>query len=324
MDSVTDNEVWAQAIHEGMGTLLMHKAYGHHPLWALRAVRREVKRLERLLSRFDTRSEISRINHAAGLGRIKISRETYALLSKAQEISKFSGGAFDITVGPLISLWDYKHSKCVPEEAAILKVLSLVGFSSLMLDADSLTARLLHPGQMIDLGGVGKGYASDKAMDVFRIRGVTSAFTNIGGNVSTLGSKPDGSPWQVGIRHPRQEDQLIGAVKVSGQSVVTSGDYERYFIDQQGVRRHHLLDPKTGYPAESGLVSVTVVHDSAMMADALSTAIFVSGMEKGSKLLDQIPSAQAVLVDESLAVHVTRGLKDCFEPARGIRAEIKP
>jgi thiamine biosynthesis lipoprotein len=283
-----------------------------------------VKRLERLLSRFDTRSEISRINNAAGLGRIKISRETYALLSKALEISKLSEGAFDITVGPLISLWDYKHAKRVPDEAAIRKALSLVGISSLSLDSKSQSAGLLHPGQMIDLGGVGKGYISDRATDMFQSRGVTSAFTNIGGNVSTLGSKTDGSPWQVGIRHPRQEDQLVGAVKVSGQSVVTSGDYERFFIDQQGARRHHLLDPKTGYPAVSGLVSVTVIHESAMMADALSTAIFVSGMEKGLNLLDQFPSAQAVLVDESLAVHVTCGLKDCFEPARGIRADIKP
>ncbi len=315
---------WAQAAHEGMGTLLMHKAYGRHPLRALRAVQREVGRLERLLSRFDPKSEISRINRSAGLGRIKLSRETYALLSKAQELSFLSGGAFDITIGPLISLWDYKHSKVVPDEAAVLKAISLVGFSDLQLDADSMTAKLMQPGQMIDLGGVGKGYASDKAMEVFRSHGITSAFTNIGGNVSTLHSKPDGSPWQVGIRHPRQEDQLIGAVSVSGQSVVTSGDYERYFIDRQGVRRHHLLDPLTGYPAESELVSVTVVHESALLADALSTAVFVSGMEKGLKLLEKIPSAQAVLVDQDLAVHVTKGLKDHFEPARGIRADIKP
>ncbi len=319
-----DHGSWAQAAHEGMGTLLMHKAYGRHPLWALRAVQREVRRLERLLSRFDPKSEISRINRSAGLGRIKLSRETYALLSKAQEISKLSEGAFDITVGPLIKLWDYKHSNIVPDETEILKAISLVGFSNLQLDTTSMTAKLRLPGQMIDLGGVGKGYASDRAMEVFRGRGITSAFTNIGGNVSTLGSKPDGSPWQVGIRHPRQEDQLIGAVSVSGQSVVTSGDYERYFIDQQGVRRHHLLDPLTGYPADSGLVSVTVVHETAMLADALSTAVFVSGMDKGLKLLEKIPTAQAVLVDQNLDVHVTKGLKDRFEPARGIRADIKP
>jgi thiamine biosynthesis lipoprotein len=324
MDSLKEHGVWAQAVHEGMGTRMMHKAYGRRPRLALYAVQRELKRLERLLSRFDPKSEISGINRAAGLGRIKICHETYALLSKVLEISRLSGGAFDITVGPLVSLWDFKHATCVPEESAIQKALSLVGLSGLKLDEDSLTAALLKPGQMIDLGGVGKGYASDRAMDIFRSRGITSAFTNIGGNVSTLGFKPDGTAWQVGIRHPRQEDRLIGAVGVSDRSVVTSGDYERFFIDRQGVRRHHLLDPLTGYPAESGLVSATVIHESAMMADALSTAVFVSGMEKGLRLLEKIPSAQAVLVDDSLAVHITKGLKDCFEPARGIRADIKP
>jgi thiamine biosynthesis lipoprotein len=323
MDSALDHGSWAQTVHEGMGTRLMHKAYGRRPRMALYAVQREIKRLERLLSRFDPKSEISRINRAAGFGRIRISGETYSLLSKAQEISRLSFGAFDITVGPLISLWDYKHSKSAPEEAAVLKTLPLVGYSNLALYAAGPYAELALPGQMIDLGGVGKGYASDRAMDIFRSHGITSAFTNIGGNVSTLGSKPDGTAWQVGIRHPRQ-DQLIGAVSVSGQSVVTSGDYERYFIDEQGMRRHHLLDPLTGYPAESGLMSVTVIHESAILADAMSTAIFVSGMEKGLALLEKIPAAQAVLVDETLAVHVTKGLKDCFEPARGIRADIKP
>jgi thiamine biosynthesis lipoprotein len=324
MDSAKVHGTWAQAVQEGMGTRMLHKAYGRRPRLALYAVQKELRRLERLLSRFDKRSEISRLNRAAGLGRIKISGETYALLSKAQEISRLSGGAFDITVGPLISLWDYKHAKSVPGEAAVTNALSLVDFSGLLLDDKDMTAALLKPGQMIDLGGVGKGYASDRAMDIFRSRGIASAFTNIGGNVSTLGSKPDGTAWQVGIRHPRQEDRLLGAISVSGQSVVTSGDYERFFTDRQGVRRHHLLNPLTGYPAQSGLVSVTVIHKSAILADALSTAIFVSGMEKGLALLEKIPAAQAVLVDESLAVHVTSGLKDRFEPARGIRADIKP
>ena len=302
---------------------MMHKAYGRRPHLALPAVKREVKRLERLLSRFEKRSDISVINRMAGLGLARISRETYDLLSKAKEISTLSGGAFDITVGPLIKIWDFKNTKSVPEEAAIQNALSLTGFSSLELNDNNQTARLYSTGQMIDLGGVGKGYASDRAMDIFRSHGITSAFSNIGGNVSTLGCKPDGSLWQVGIRHPRQ-DQLIGAVSVNGKSVVTSGDYERYFIDGQGIRRHHLLDPVTGYPAKTGLVSVTVVHESAMLADALSTAIFVSGMEKGLMLLHAIPSAEAVLVDESIAVFITKGLKNCFEPARGIRAEIKP
>ncbi len=324
MNLPMDHDQLAQAIHEGMGTSFMHKAYGRRARRALHAVQREMKRLERLLSRFDRNSEISSINCSAGLKPAKVSSETFELLKKAMEISLLSGGAFDITVGPLVKLWDYKHATCAPEDAAIHKTLELIGFSNLMLEADRMTVGLKMPGQMIDLGGVGKGYASDRAMDVFRRYGVASAFTNIGGNVSTLGLKPDGSMFRVGIRHPRQEDSLIGAVSVLNQSVVTSGDYERYFTDQYGKRRHHLLNPVTGYPAESGLISVTVVHKSAMLADALSTALFVLGSKKGLELLGRFPSAEAVLVEEDLAVHVTKGLKDFFEPARGIRADIRP
>ena len=312
-----------EAVHEGMGTSFLHKAYGPCPRRALHAVQREMKRLEGLLSRFDAGSEISRLNRSAGLRPVKISRETFELLGRAAKISLLSGGAFDITVGPLAKLWDYKHAACAPEDAAIRKALDLTGFQHLMLEAGGMTAALKMPGQMIDLGGIGKGYASDRAMNVFRRYGVNSAFTNIGGNVSTLGPKPDGLRWQVGIRHPREADALIGAVGVIDQSVVTSGDYERYFIDREGKRRHHLLDPATGYPAESGLISVTVVHTSAMLADALSTAIFVLGPEKGLALLSRFPPAQAVLVDADMAVQVTKGLRDCFEPARGIRVDIK-
>ena len=317
-----DQGQWAQAVHQGMGTSFLHKAYGCRARRALPAVQREMKRLEGLLNRFDPGSEISRINRFAGVKPAKVGSETFELLRKALEISRLSGGAFDITVGPLARLWDCQHAAYAPEGAAVLRALGLTGFSSLALDAAKMTAGLKLPGQLIDLGGVGKGYAGDRAMDIFRKYGVASAFTNIGGNVSILGSKPGGAMWQVGIRHPRQADALVGAVGVANQSVVTSGDYERYFVDREGKRRHHLLNPATGCPAESGLISVTVVHKSAMLADALSTALFVLGREKGLALLGRFPSAGAVLVEADLAVHVTKGLRDCFEPARGIRADV--
>jgi thiamine biosynthesis lipoprotein len=155
----------------------------------------------------------------------------------------------------------------------------------------------------------GKGYVSDCLIKTLQKYGVVSAFINIGGNVSTLGNKLDGSSWSVGIRHPRHYSCLIGAVKVTGKAVVTSGDYERYFIDRAGKRRHHILDPTTGYPAESGLISITVVADSAMIADALSTAIFVAGMEKGLRYLAQFPGIDVVLVDNCQQVFITQGLR---------------
>ncbi|MHB8126618.1 MAG: FAD:protein FMN transferase [Desulfitobacteriaceae bacterium] len=191
-----------------------------------------------------------------------------------------------------------------------------------MLDPCEKSAGLQRTDQSIDLGGIEKGFAGDKFLVVFRKYGVSSAFTNIGGNVIALGTKLDGSPWRVGIQHPRQENSLIGLVAVADKAVVTSGDYQRYFMGSNGQRYHHILDPSTGYPAESGLVSVTIVADSSMDADALSTAIVVAGMEKGLKFLRRFPGTEAILVDIDLEVHVTAGLKNCFQACKGINVEI--
>lgn len=307
-----DNSAALEAVHSGMGTEMVHKAFGRHSIKALRAVENEAQRLEHLLSRFHPESDISRINYSAGVKREKISSETYEILSRAMECSVISHGLFDITVGPLEDLWDYKHALEPPANNRIEQVLPLVNYNDLELDAVQKTAGLKNAGQSIDLGGIGKGFASDRFMEIFREYGVTSAFSNIGGNVSTLGNKPDGSPWRVGIRHPRL-DGLIGAVAVTGKAVVTSGDYERYFIDKKGKRFHHILNPITGYPAESGLVSVTIVADSAMTADALSTAVFVAGLERGLDLIKKYSQAEAILVDARLLVYVTRDLRKCFQ-----------
>jgi len=143
--------------------------------------------------------------------------------------------------------------------------------------------------------------------------GIASAYSNLGGNVVTVGAKPDGSPWHIGIQHPRQENGLIGAVSVVNQTVVTSGDYQRYFTDSQGKRHHHILDPTTGYPAESGLISVSIVTDKSVAADALSTILFVAGMEKGLEFLSSFPQTEAILVDSNLQVYVTQGLRCRFQ-----------
>lgn len=306
----------------GMGTEMTHKAFGSHAEEALRAVADEAQRLESMLSRFLPESEIGRVNGSAGVKNERLSCETCEVLSRAAAFSNTSRGLFDVTIGPLADLWDYKNASVVPEEARIRQVLPLVNYRDLVLDPRKKTAGLRKAGQSIDLGGIGKGFASDRFMEICVEYGVSSAFTNIGGNVSTLGSKPDGSPWRVGIRHPRQDGRLLGAIAVTGKAVVTSGDYERYFIDREGKRRHHLLDPTTGYPAESGLISVTVVADSAMTADALSTILFVAGMERGLELLRSFPETEAVLVDTGLRVWVTRGLKRCFQSAAGINVRM--
>lgn len=298
-----------EAAHDGMGTRMCHRIFGRKASEALLAVKAEAIRLESLLSRFLPDSCIGRLNGSAGISSERVSNEAFAVLERSKAVSEASDGAFDATIGPLVDLWDYKHSTEPPEGARIRQVLPSVDYRSLHLDESQKTASLERKGQSVDLGGIGKGFASDSFMDVLRKHGITSAYSNIGGNVSTLGLKPDGSPWSVGIRHPRR-DCLIGAVQVNGDAVVTSGDYERYFVDGSGRRRHHILDPRTGYPAESGLISVTVVGKSALTADALSTAIFVSGLEKGLEILSGFGNAQAILIDGNLKVYCTEGLRN--------------
>lgn len=306
----------------GMNTEIIYKVFGENAQEALNSGKGELVRLENRLSHFISGSEINRINESAGIRPVNISNESYQVLSNAIRFSEISEGLFDITIGPLVDLWDYKHAFEAPEEARIQQVLPLVNYCNLVLDPQERTAKLRKSGQTIDLGGIGKGFASDRFIEILKEFGIASAFTNIGGNVSTLGNKPDGSPWCVGIRHPRQDGCLLGSVRVTGKAVVTSGDYERYFIDREGKRWHHILNPTTGYPTESGLISVTIIADSAMTADALSTIVFVAGIERVLELLEAFPGAEAILVDNRQRVYITQGLKDCYQTTVGIHANI--
>ncbi len=309
----------AESVHIGMGTEMAHKAFGRHAKEALVAVQCEAQRLERMFSRFREDSEIHAINQSAGEQCVSVSPETYEVLSRAVGFSKTSSGSFDATIGPLVDLWDYKHACAAPEDEKIRQAHLLVNYLDLILDPENRTAMLRKKEQSVDLGGIGKGYASDRFMEIFQQHGISSAYSNIGGNVSTLGNKPDGSPWRVGLRHPRKQD-LLGAVEVTGKAVVTSGDYERFFINSEGKRFHHILNPLTGYPAESGLISVTVIAQSAMTADALSTAVFVAGLQRGLDILGNYPQAEAVLITADLKVFATKGLKARFQTANGIHA----
>lgn len=313
----------AESENYGISTVINNMVFGEQAEKALRAALKETSRLEGVLSRFIPGSDISRINNSAGGRCQKVSRETYELLSKAVEFSKCCGGYFDITVGPLVNLWAGAKNELEPPAAVKIRhILPLVDYTDIVLDSCRKAAGLSKAGQLIDLGGIGKGYAADRILEVFRVHKISSAFTNFGGNVAAIGAKPDGSPWHIGIRHPRRENCLIGAVSVVNKSVVTSGDYQRYFIGRDGKRYHHILNPSTGYPSESGLISVTVVADSSIAADALSTILFIAGMNKGIKLLKTFSGAEAVLIDVNLQVYFTQGLKDCFKAVDGINTEI--
>ena len=305
--------------HLGMGTIMAHTAHGSSASLGLQAVQTEAGRLERLLSRYQVDSDITRINLNAGVRRTTISPETNAVLTQAIRLSTLTCGAFDATIGPLVDLWDYRHACVPPSPESIRQAVRYVDHKDITLFKDTGEAMLCREGQSLDLGGIGKGYASDVFLRILRAYGISSAYTNLGGNVATLGSRPDGSPWRVGVRHPRSRGSIC-SLAVTNLAVVTSGDYERYFIDPSGKRYHHIIDPQTGYPAKSGLISVTAISPDAMVADGFSTALFVAGLDRGIALLKQVESMQAVFIDESLTLYYTSGLGDRLQTAAGVKS----
>lgn len=312
----------AKSMNFNMNTVMTHMAYGEYASQSLKKISEEAQQLELKLSRFQAKSEISRINKGAGKRQVEISDSTFEILSLAFELSCLSGGLFDITIAPLLNLWKDGRSRLTPpDEKMLIKARSFVDFNGLKLNPCGRTAKLIKKGQSIDLGGIGKGFAADRFIEIFHKYEVTSAFTNIGGNVAVLGGKEDGSPWRVGIKHPRRDKELIGVISIRDKSVVTSGDYERYFIAADGKRYHHILDPRTGAPAESGIVSVTVVTDKSMVADALSTALFIAGLKKGREILKKFPGTEAIFINSELLVFITPGLKGNFQGIEG--AEVK-
>lgn len=293
-----------------MDTLVSQVAHGAAAQSALESAEAELLRLIRLLSFYNDESEIGRLNRAAGSGTVSLSAEAFALLTQAKTLAEATGGAFDPTIGPLVRAWrTARASESVPGAAELASAVSLVNYGDIQIDAAFRSAGLRRSGQSVDLGGIAKGYIADCIAAIYHVVGIKSGFINAGGDVATVGSRPDGSPWRIGLQHPRKErGSTFGVVPVSGQAVVTSGDYERYH-EVQGVRYHHLLDARTGYPATSGLMSVTVIAERAADADALATAVFILGADAGIELIRRIGSLEAVLVAESGSVYISRSLR---------------
>lgn len=272
---------------------------------------------EELLSHRLETSEIYRLNRQAGQ-KTEISPELARILEEAGKVSEASEGAFDITIGKVTELWDIdKWSTAeettdyrIPEEEELERALADSGYEKILLEGAWIT---LPTGMKLDLGAVGKGIACDKAAEYLESReDVIGAVLSVGGSILVYGSKPDGSPWKVGVMHPREEGQYLGSLQLLGTWYVsTSGDYERY-VEVEGVRYHHILDPADGYPADSGVVSVTILSESGLLSDALSTACFVLGVEKGLELAEAF-QAQALIVDEQGGLHMTEGMYSYFE-----------
>ena len=263
--------------------------------------------LESLVSVTDTGSELYAINQT---GSGTLTGKASSLMEQALEICRRTDGALDLSIYPIVRAWGFTTgSYQVPDEAEIQALLPLVDYRKIQYDAATGTVTLPE-GMEIDLGSVAKGYAGQLAAQMLREHGVQSALLNLGGNVQTVGTKPDGSPWQIGIKDPQGEDAMM-VLSVEDQAVVTSGGYERYF-EQDGQTYWHIMAPSTGHPADSGLISVTIVGDEGVVCDGLSTALFVMGLEKAADLWAQSGDFEAVFVTASGEVYITEGLRDRF------------
>ena len=263
--------------------------------------------LESLVSVTDTGSELYAINQT---GSGTLTGKASSLMEQALEICRRTDGALDLSIYPIVRAWGFTTgSYQVPDEEAIQSLLPLVDYTQIQYDAATGVVTLPE-GMEIDLGSVAKGYAGQLAAQMLRNSGVESALLNLGGNVQTVGAKPDGSPWQIGIKDPQGEDAMM-VLSVEDQAVVTSGGYERYF-EQDGQTYWHIMDPSTGHPADSGLLSVTIVGKQGIICDGLSTSLFVMGLEKAADLWAQSGDFEAVFVTASGEVYITEGLQDRF------------
>ncbi|HMK56965.1 MAG TPA: FAD:protein FMN transferase [Dissulfurispiraceae bacterium] len=267
----------------------------------------ELDRLARLLNFYSEESEVSEINRMAGLKPVKVSQETMDIIEKSVYISEKTDGAFDITVGPLVRLWDLKN-KVIPDQKAIDEKMKIVGYRNIFIDRHASTVFIKPKGAQIDLGGIIKGYAVDKVVALLRHSGIRSAVVSVGGEVRTFGRKPDGASWVVGVQNPRQkgrDDEVIATVDLSDRALSTSGDYIRFF-ESNGVRYHHLLDPKTGYPSRQ-CGSATVVADDNTTADGF-TKLFVLGPARGVAIAKQL-GFDILFIDCSGGMTMSDGLK---------------
>ena len=303
-----------------MDTVMEIAAFGPQAEEAVSETESQIQELEKQLSRTLPDSDVSRINRNGTTPTTGIAAGTWALLEAALEYGDATDGAFDITIAPVMDAWGFTGDNFrVPEQAELDALLRRVSSGEIQMQAESTESVALGEGQAIDLGGIAKGYAGDAVRTVLAELNVTSAVIDLGGDVGLLGAKPDGSDWRIAVKDPADPSKFLGVLTAADTFVVTSGIYERGF-EENGVRYHHIIDPKTGKPAESGLVSVTVVCGDGAWADALSTACFVLG-EAGSLALRDTLAAEKnlrielILVTDDGHVRYTAGLAERFEPS---------
>ena len=295
-----------------MDTYMTMKAYGPGAETALNDISSMISDLDSCLSVTNSDSEIYRLNHAEGQP-VSLSDDAADLLSKALALGGTTNGALELTSYPLSLAWGFTTGDYqIPDQATLEGILPLVDDSAVTLDSNTAT---LPSGAQLDLGAVAKGYAGDRAAEILQDAGVTSALLNLGSStIRAIGSKPDGSPWRIAIQDPNDSSAYAGVVSATDLAIDTSGGYERYFEGDDGEIYWHILDPHTGYPAKSGLISVTVLSDSALTGDGLSTALFVMGLEDAMDYWRTNGGFEFIFITDQNEIYVSQGAQDLFQP----------
>lgn len=276
-------------------------------------IQQMLERMDMELSRTKEGGEVYAVNQAAGKEAVVVSDETLDVIKQSIQYAKEMDGLFDPTIGPLIDLWNIgSGGDKVPPQAEIDKAKSLTNYKDVEIDEAAKTVKLMKENMVLDLGGIGKGYAADRIADYLKEQGLNSAMINLGGSsIIALGKKPNGTEWNIGLQDPDQSrGTQLGTIKISDEVIDASGVYERYFM-QDNVRYHHILDPRTGYPSQNGLKSLTIMSPNATDADALSTGVFLMGIEEGMKYLESLPEGvEAFFITDDNKIYATAGIKE--------------
>ena len=265
----------------------------------------EIKRIEKLISSWDSNSQTSLINKSAGIRPVKVSKELFELIERCLQISKITDGAFDISYASMDKIWYFdKPMNQMPSETDIKNSIRKVGYRNIVLNKEAQTVFLKQTGMKIGFGAIGKGYAADKVRTLLKNQGVPGGIINASGDLTTWGKQPDGKDWTVGITNPLNKNKVFSWFPVKNAAVATSGNYEK-FVVLNGKQYSHIIDPRTGYPA-SGVVSVTIFTQSAELCDALATAVFILGKDTGIHLINQLKGIECIIVDDKNKVHTSK------------------
>ncbi|MGN0204937.1 MAG: FAD:protein FMN transferase [Coprococcus sp.] len=312
-------DVSTEAVREifAMDTYMTVKAYGINGEEAVEAAIAEIERLDALLSTGNKSSEVAGLNDNGGGS---LSEETEVLLERSLDLYQSTDGAFDIAIYPVMKAWGFTDSKYrVPPETELIALLELADPSLIEYDRENHTVFFGKEGMQIDFGGIAKGYTSARIMDIYREYGISSGLVNLGGNVQAFGTKPDGSDWRVAIQSPDDSGAYMGVLSVSDRAVITSGGYERYF-EQDGEIYHHIIDPVTGYPAHNGLTSVTIVSTDGILADGLSTSLFIMGQDKAEDYWRaHSDEFDMILLSADDELYITEGIMQAFSSDHEVR-----